>query len=121
VPVTSAMLPEREPVAPPAVSAFVSSTTIPPAAGTAPLPVSPSPTATLATRTHSDPSGHARAVPVSRSLSRMATREALTRFQPRRVVVRGAWRGDELAPATIAGASASAAAPRAGPLSAEDF
>jgi serine/threonine-protein kinase len=121
VPVTSAMLPEREPVAPPAVPAFVSSTIIPLAAGTAPLPVLPSPTTTLATRTHSDPSGHARAVPVSRSLSRVATREALTRFQPRRVVVRGAWRGDELAPATIAGASASAAAPRAGPLSAEDF
>jgi serine/threonine-protein kinase len=121
VPVTSAILPGSEPVASPAVPAFVSSTIIPSAASTAPLPVSPSPTTTLATPKHSKPLAHARAAPVSRRLSRVATREALTRPQPRRVVVRGASQGDEFAPAPIAGASAPAAAPRAGPLSEEDF
>ena len=119
VPITSAILPESEPVPPPAVPAFVPSTTIPSAAGTDPLP--PSPTATLATPGPGKPSGHARAVPVSHNRFRVAAQEAPSQPLRQRVIVRDGARRDELAPPPVAGASASAAAPRAGPLSEEDF
>jgi eukaryotic-like serine/threonine-protein kinase len=119
VPVTSAILPESQPVAPPAVPAFVSSTTIPSAAGTAPLP--PSPTTTLATPGPRKPPGRARAVPVSHGRLRVAVQEAPRQPLRQRVIVRDGARRDELAPRPSAGASASAAAPRAGPLSEEDF
>jgi hypothetical protein len=121
-PIADGMPPAREPVVQAAVSA--SSATVDPVAVPAPVIISPPPGAP-ATREHGHPVRHAHDMPVlaTPSHSHVAAGETSNDLSPRQQVLRRASGREEpvATPAQRAGASAKSPAPRAGPLSRDDF
>jgi len=100
-----------------AVPAFVSSTIIPSAAGTALCSITDDDTRNARTQKAVGPCACGASQPQSLPCGNPGSPEAAS---PAAGDCARRARRDELAPPTIAGASASAAAPRAGPLSEED-
>jgi serine/threonine-protein kinase len=128
-PIADGASPARKPVVQPAVPAVVSTATVDAVAVPAPLTVSPSPFApsALATRESSHPVRHGRDMPVLVTPRRLlvAVRETSNELPPQQHALRRSSGRDEPAQAPHserrAGARAKSPAPRAGPLSREDF